>query len=122
VSITLQLTPWGPFHARKNNEAIRAWLKSIGRDAEEIFRGGMGNYPPPSGPGAWPNNRTGNLSRTIRSIATSDSVEVGTSMRYSIYLRHGTNKMARRKMSDNALEEALHRSRPAVRFAEWVRS
>ena len=38
---------------------------------------------------------------------TSNSVTIGTSMPYSGFLRRGTSKMARRKMSDNALEEGM---------------
>jgi len=81
----------------------------------------MGSYPPASAPGAWPNSRTGRLKSSIRSVVTSDSVTIGTSMPYSGFLRSGTSKMARRKMSDNALEEGVKAGRLG-RWVEWTRS
>jgi hypothetical protein len=121
MSITIEFSPWGQFHARKKTEEIRSWLQRIGKASEEAFRGGMGQYPDASAPGAWPNSRTGGLKGSIRSVVTSDSVTIGTSMPYSGFLRHGTSKMARRKMSDNALKEGMHAGRLG-RWVEWSRS
>ena len=81
----------------------------------------MGSYPPASAPGAWPNNRTGRLSASIRSEVTSDSVTIGTNTHYSGYLRNGTSRMARRKMSDNALEEGIRAAGRLTKWVEWSR-
>jgi hypothetical protein len=116
----IEFSPWGQFHARKKTEEIRRWLRSVGDAGVEAFKGGMGKYPGPSAPGAWPNSRTGRLSGSIRSVVTSDSVTIGTSTPYSGFLRRGTSKMARRKMSDNALEEGMKAGRLG-RWAEWSR-
>jgi phage gpG-like protein len=116
IRITIEFSPWGRFHARKKPEEISRWLRSIGDAGTEAFRSGMGSYPPPSSPGAWPNSRSGRLKGSIRSEVTSDSVTIGTSMPYSGFLRTGTSKMARRKMSDNALEEGVK----AGRLGHWV--
>ncbi len=121
AGIQIIFTPWAPFHARKDPNAIHRWLDAIGTASEEAFRNGMGQYPGPSAPGAWPNSRTGNLRRTIRSEVTVDEVTVGTSMHYSFYLRGGTSKMARRKMSDDALKEGIAKSQGALgRWVQWV--
>ena len=118
---TIEFSPWGKFHARKKPEAIHRWLKGIGDAGVEAFRGGMGSYPGPSAPGAWPNSRTGRLRASIKSEVTSDSVTIGTSMPYSIFLRAGTSKMARRKMSDNALEEGVKAGGRLTKWVEWAR-
>jgi hypothetical protein len=113
---SIEFSPWGQFHARKKREEIHRWLWGIGFAGSEAFRSGMGHYPPSSAPGAWPNNRTGRLNKSIHFEATGDSVTIGTSMPYSGFLRSGTSKMARRKMSDNALEEGMKGSR----LGKWV--
>lgn len=118
MSITIEFQPWAWFRAKKDDAAIRVWLDSIGEAAEAVFRGGMGSYPPASAPGAWPHSRTGSLRGTIRHETTSDSVTIGTSMPYSIFLRAGTSRMARRKMSDNALQEGMRAA--GGRLAHWV--
>jgi hypothetical protein len=119
--ITITFTPWGRFQARKKPAVIRNWLHDIGRASEEAFRSGMGNYPPASAPGAWPNSRTGRLKGSIRSeVEGISSVTVGSNMPYSIFLRMGTSKMARRKMSDDALKEGRQGARLA-RWVEWTR-
>lgn len=126
-SITIEFSPWGKFRARKNKAAIRSWLHSVGQASVAAFRGGMGNYPPASAPGAWPNSRSGGLKGSIKyevggGGAFEDTVTVGTGMPYSGFLRHGTSKMARRKMSDNALEEGIRHAGRLAKWAEWTRS
>jgi hypothetical protein len=117
VSITLQFDPWGQFHAQKRKNAVRNWLRDIGNAAESTFTGGMGNYPPASTPGQYPAVRTGKLKGSVRSeVRGETSVTVGSNMHYSIYLRQGTSKMARRKMSDDALKESMRR----VQLRNWV--
>ena len=117
---TIEFTPWGHFYARKKQEEIRRWLQSIGDAGTEAFRSGMGTYPGPSAAGAWPNSRTGGLKGSIRSEVGSNSVTIGTNRPYSMYLRGGTSKMARRKMSDNALQEGIKAGRLG-KWAEWAR-
>jgi phage gpG-like protein len=120
MSIEIEFSPWGNFRARKKPEAIRSWLKGIGDAGTEAFRSGMGKWRPASAPGAWPNSRTGRLKGSIRSVVASDSVTIGTSTPYSGFLRTGTKKMARRKMSDNALKEGMQQSRLG-KWVEWSR-
>lgn len=126
MSIVIEFTPWHPFRARKKTEEIHRWLKAIGEASEEAFRSGMGSGPAHSAPGAWPNSQTGILKGTIKSIATNDEVTIGTSRTrgsapVSLFLREGTSKMARRKMSDNALMEGMRKAKLG-RWVEWTRS
>ncbi len=120
AGFSIQFTPWRPFHAEKDQNAIHRWLDAIGTASEEAFRNGMGDWPPPSKGGAWPNSRTGDLRRTIRSEVTVDEVTVGTSMYYSWFLRGGTRYMARRKMSDDALREGIAKAPGLERWVKWV--
>jgi hypothetical protein len=125
MSFTIEFSPWGKFYARENKAEIRRWLRSIGQAGTEAFRNGMGKYPPASAPGAWPNSRTGSLKSTINyevggGGAFEYSVTIGTDMHYSKYLREGTSRMARRKMSDNALKEGVRVGR-LHKWVEWAR-
>jgi phage gpG-like protein len=122
VSFSIEFSPWGRFRARKNPDNIRRWLNKVADASEEAFRGGMGQYPPASDPGAWPNNRTGRLSRSIQTRVTANTMTIGTSMPYSGFLRNGTTRMARRKMSDNALQEGMRAAGRLKYWVEWVRS
>ncbi|MGY2987709.1 hypothetical protein [Bradyrhizobium sp. USDA 4508] len=124
VAVRLEFTPWRPFYARKNDEVLN-WLERVAKASEAAFKGGMGRYPPASAPGAWPNVRTGGLMASIRTEVTDDSMTIGSNRTrggapVSRYLREGTSRMARRKMSDNALQEGMKASRLG-RWVEWSR-
>lgn len=122
-------TSWPRFQAIKDIAHIRQWLQSLGSGAVEIYKRGM--QGPHSGrvygkhrassPGEYPAMPRGRLFRTIRKEETADSVTVGTSASYAIYLRRGTSKMKRRKMSDNAMTEAVAKQQPIGRFARFRR-
>ncbi|KRR21356.1 hypothetical protein CQ14_06820 [Bradyrhizobium lablabi] len=116
MNIQFSFVPWRPFYARKNDAEIKSWLQRVAKASEAAFKGGMGNYPPASAPGAWPNIRTGNLRGSIRTVVTNDSMTIGSNMHYSRWLREGTSKMVRRKMSDNALKAGMS----AGRLGHWV--
>jgi phage gpG-like protein len=119
MSFTLEFSPWGTFQARKKREEIRRWLRAVGDAAETAFKN-MSKYPPASSSGQYPAVRTGRLRASIRTVVTDSSVTIGTNTRYSMFLRTGTSKMARRKMSDDALKEGMHAGRLG-HWAEWSR-
>src|SRR5579864_439148 len=122
AGISFQFTPWPEFRANSDKNLVQNWLRRIGKASEEAFRNGMsGNYPPASAPGAWPHNRTGDLKKSIRSEVSGDVLTVGTQQVYSVYLRYGTSRMARRKMSDNALQEGIQNVSFMGRWVEWTR-
>jgi phage gpG-like protein len=120
VSITIEFVPWSPFRARKKPEVIRRWLNDIGKASERAFKN-MKGFPPASSPGEYPAIRTGRLRGSINYEVTDNSVTIGSNMPYSIFLRSGTSKMARRKMSDNALQEGMRGARLG-HWVEWTRS
>lgn len=116
---TIEFRPWRPFIARKKPQVIKRWLKSVGDAGTEAFKN-MKRYPPASTPAQYPAIRTGALRGSIRAVVTNESVTIGSNMFYSIFLRQGTSKMARRKMSDNALQEGMTKARLG-RWVEWSR-
>jgi hypothetical protein len=121
TGFTIEFSPWGSFRAKKDTAEIRSWLGRVGAAAEAAFKGGMGSGPGHSAPGAWPNSQTGRLKGSIRHEVSSDSVTIGSNMPYSIFLRAGTRRMARRKMSDDALKEGMQAGQLG-RWVEWTRA
>ena len=118
--ITFDFTPWAPFCADKDTSAVQNWLTEVGKASEEAFRNGMSKkYPPASAAGDWPANRTGALKESIRSEVSGDVLTVGTGEIYAVYLRYGTSRMGRRKMSDNALQEGIAKSGGIK--SQWVK-
>ena len=121
--ITFEFHPWRPFKAIKDDSAIRRWLQIIGEASTEEFREGMSSvYPPASAPGAWPANRTFKLRGSIAyRVSGAQSVTVGTNTKYARFLRYGTSRMARRKMSDTALRAGIAVGRGRLgRWVKWV--
>jgi hypothetical protein len=124
--ITIQFTPWSPFYARKRSDAIQRWLDEVGKASVRIFKASAsGGYPPASAPGAWPHRRSGTLLGTINYEVGGMQVTVGSNAYrggapYSLYLREGTSRMARRKMSDDALKAGM-KSAHLGRWVEWSR-
>jgi hypothetical protein len=116
--ITIRFDPWRPFHARKNHAEIHRWLQALATNSKNIFKSGMGSHPPASSPSEYPARRTSSLHGSVDAVVEGMSMTVGSNMFYSHYLRHGTSRMARRKMSDNALREAMQTSRLG-RWVEW---
>ena len=117
----MTFTPWREFQAVKHPAVIKAWLNGIAKAAEQAFRARASRaYPPASEPGAWPARRSGGLVGSIQTEVTTNSVTIGTNMKYSKYLREGTSRMARRKMSDDAMREGQFRARLG-RWVEWQR-
>lgn len=116
--IVLQFKPWRTIEAIHDRAAIRAWLTRMAQNAHQAFRGGMessrggrvykkrgGRTHRASAPGAWPAVDTGKLKGSIRTDTSDFHMTIGTGQFYAIFLRHGTRKMARRKMSPEALKK-----------------
>lgn len=141
AGLKISLKPWRPIRAVYDKAAVLAWLADTGRTAQRIFRVGSlksrggrlyirrgGRAHRASAPGDWPARDTGRLLGTLKARVTLQQVEIGTSATsdrgfpYSLALRTGTRKMARRKMSDDALKEALPITRARRRaFAKFRR-
>lgn len=120
---TLQMKPWAKFHADMDERVIRAWLATIAREARQAFmRGASRHGPPPSRAGAWPKQVSGALRASFKAEVRGMQVVVGTNRPYSGYLRHGTSKMGRRKMSDTALEIGIEKAEHLMKkWVQWER-
>lgn len=145
----LALTPWNRFKAEHDGALVRRWMQGVGdrthlyfRSKMEASRGGRvythelrtinGRVLPvrkrprgphkASAPGDFPAKDTGRLINSIRKETTSDEMTIGTTMFYARYLKRGTKRMKRRKMSSDALKETLPSARSGLRgFAKWRR-
>lgn len=112
---------WRRFHALRDYRATDAFLEDAGHAAVRAFKN-MGTYPPASTPAEYPAIRTGRLRSSIGFETAQDELTVGSGEAgsfYAQYLRTGTTRMARRKMSDNALQEGVEAARGRLR--SWVR-
>lgn len=130
--------PWGAFRAFRNKRVTTAFLKDVAKTSYDILRQGILN-PPKTGriyrrkrgmhqasvnisEAEYPANETGALYRSADWTATANKAEIGTDMYYSKYLREGTKRMERRKMSDNAMKEGIDKARGRLgHWAEWKR-
>ena len=115
--IEISFKQWAPFWAKRDKRAFRRWLQLVSEESLKAFKN-MKRYPPASKSGQYTAIRTGRLRRSIRSRVTDTSVEISTNTPYSGYLRYGTRKMARRKMSDSALREGMAAAKK--RASKWV--
>jgi len=115
--IEIDFKAWAPFEAKKDQAAFRRWLKVVAEEATKAFKK-MGSYPPASTSGQYPAVRSGRLRGSIATQVTDTMVLIGSHMPYSGYLRTGTRRMARRKMSDNALQEGMAAAKK--RADKWV--
>lgn len=131
----LTVSGWGRLVARLDEARIHSWLSQVASEGEAAFRAGLegghsgriyrrrgGRVHQASAPGEYPANDSGGLIASLRSESSNREAKIGTNQYYSHYLRSGTSKMARRKMSDDALREGIDRAAPAARgFVSWAR-
>lgn len=127
----LSFSGWAKFSAKKDKALIRRWMTSVAAESEKIFKAGMkgqhsgviayrkgGGRFQRSAPGEYPAVDSGALIASMKSQSTQDSATVGTNKFYAKFLREGTRKMARRKMSDNAIKAGGIEARPKSRG--WI--
>lgn len=131
----MKFTPWGKFRAVEDKSKIRRFLKQVGEESEKAFKKGNRSsksgivYSRPGGssyrasaPGEYPAMPTGRLDSSIKYVVRGNRMDIGTSVFYAKFLREGTRKMRRRKMSDDALKEGLAQARPMLEgWVEWKR-
>jgi phage gpG-like protein len=120
MTIELEFQSWAPFHAKYDKVAFKRWLHLVARESEKAFRK-MKSHPPVSKKFVeYPAVRTGALRASIRSDVTENTVVVSSNTPYAGYLRQGTRRMKRRKMSDNALKEGIEAAkRRSRKWVEW---
>lgn len=112
---------------------VTRWLGSVADGMRDVFRQGM--LGPHTGRvyrrrgrvhqasvnrrrAEYPASDTGRLLASLRAESTDRTARVGTGAPYAAYLRSGTSRMKRRKMSDDALDEGYKSTRQGVRG--WV--
>lgn len=132
--ISFEFKGWRMFKAKKKPEVVRKWLHRVADEAQKVFTKGMrgrhsgqiyyrrGGSHQASAPGEYPANDTGNLLASMKQHVTTREATIGTNVFYAKFLREGTGKMRRRKMSDNAMHEGAAKARPSFRgWVAWVR-
>jgi hypothetical protein len=126
-------TAWRSFLVILDKGVTQAYLRRMGARAEREFKNGIsspktgrvyrrsgGRVHRASAPGEFPAKDSGAHVATVAHKVGKDSVIVGSGMHYAKYLRNGTSKMARRRMSDDALRAAMEKDTIGVgRFARF---
>jgi len=128
--ITFQ--PWRRFVAYRDRRVTTTFMRDAAKEFNKEYRKAIAS-PPKTGRmyrrkhglhqasrplTEYPANETGALQNSVRSDATSDTATVGTTMFYGKFLREGTRKMQRRKMSDNIVRD--NTPRILARLRGWV--
>jgi phage gpG-like protein len=130
--LRLVFRSWRRFKAEKDKTVIKRFLHAVGDASEKAFKRGMRgahsgteNYrtgKKRSAGGEYPANDSGALERSIQVRERATDVTIGTNTFYARFLRDGTRKMVRRKMSDNALTEGIRTARHELKgFVSWKR-
>lgn len=131
--MSLVFKPWREFYAFRDRAVDQAYLRRIGASAKRIFLDGIksakhgrvysrggGRRHRASAPGEFPARDSGRHIATVDYKVHGSEVVVGSGMEYATYLRNGTRKMARRLMSDSALNRAIERDEIGVgRFVRF---
>lgn len=133
--IRIQFIPWARFFAKRDMSVTTSWLRRVRQEALKAFRAGAngqhsgsvgyrkgGGRFTRSAAGEYPAKDSGRLLASLKGQSTSSEAVVGTNMFYSKFLRQGTGKMARRKMSDNALREGRAAAGRPRGWVSWARS
>ena len=111
------LEGWGNLRAHYNLHRQKWWLQSVANLSRRVFVEGIvsgphtgrvyrrrGGLHQASAPGEFPANETGRLLSSLRTNTTANEAIIGTNTYYAHWLRNGSRRMQRRKMSDDALK------------------
>jgi hypothetical protein len=128
--------PWRRFRANQDEAVVHRFLEEAGQASVAAFKKGnrsaksgqiykrrrSAGYYRASSPGEYPAIDTGDLDASISYEVSGNRMDIGSNMFYSKFLREGTGKMARRKMSDDALQEGVKDARSFLKgWVEWKR-
>lgn len=129
VGLALAFRSWKKFSAKGGD--YHKFLVELAREAKKTFRAGMKSSKSgvqrsgqrrASAAGEYPAVQSGRLMRSISTRVRGNEMTIGTSAPYAGYLRDGTTRMGARKMSDDALQEAIDKVRARMEGAHWTRS
>lgn len=132
----IKFIPWARIRVNYETKAVRSFFAAVANEGKRTFLAGIdgkhsgriayrrgGGRFTRSAPGEYPARDSGDLRASVDSIFTSRSATVGSNVAYSIFLREGTTRMERRRMSDTALMTAAENSREKLgRFVKWERA
>jgi phage gpG-like protein len=118
-----------------DDRVVSRFLRETGDESERAFRRGMDGkhsgqryrsktkgWHRASAPMEYPAVDSSDLRGSIGTRQGRDTITIGTGMFYAKFLRYGTSKMRRRKMSDHALQEGMMKARKHLtRFVKWFR-
>lgn len=123
----MTVRPFGTLVATYDDAAVQRFLQNVARTSHFKFRAGMeasrggrvyrlkgGRMHKASAPGAYPAIMSGATAASIRTEVKKDEMTLGTNTYYAKWLRSGTKKMKKRKMSPEALREGLEAARPSL--------
>lgn len=133
--IEISFKNWRQFGPNLDRGVIVTWLGQVRRKSRTVFRRGLLRGPHTgriyrrrggshrasvNRPLAeFPASDSGGLIRSIKDRQEQDRATIGTNQHYSIFLRYGTSKMQRRRMSQQALVEGAKDAKPSSRG--WVK-
>lgn len=124
--------PWRSFVAFRDRKVTTRFMRETAREFADEYKKAIRN-PPKTGRmyrrrGKWhqasrplseyPANDTGRLQNSVTPQSTDMSATTGTTMFYGKFLREGTRRMQRRKMSDNIVKENTPRA--LARLRGWI--
>lgn len=135
IMFTLSFQAWRRFTARRMPKVTTSWLRQIRDESRKAFRRGMTKGPhtgriysrrggrrhQASASGEYPAKNSGRLLASLKAQSSPTEAIIGTNAPYSRYLREGTKHMARRKMSDNALQEGRSAVGSPRGWVAWYR-
>lgn len=135
--MSFEFKNWNEFGSTLNRPRISGWLGTVRKEAQDIFKAGMLNGPHTgriyrrkgrlhrasvnSAEAEYPANDTGALLSSLKTRQTKDSATIGTNVFYSRFLRTGTSRMQRRRMSDNAMKESLVKTQSLTGWVKFAR-
>jgi hypothetical protein len=124
--VRLSFDPWKSFVAYRDRIVTQLYLHRIASNAESEFRKGIaskksgrvyrrkGRNHRASAPGEFPARDSGAHLASVSSSSNGQEANVGSGMFYAKFLRDGTSKMAKRKMSREALLLAIDKDKEGV--------
>jgi phage gpG-like protein len=130
----IDFTPWPTFTANRDKAVDKRWLSNIQKEGVAAFKAGIngphtGNIGRRKGGGTfirsaageYPARDSGDLLRSLKGQSDQKEAVIGTNVEYSKYLRLGTGKMARRKMSDNALKDGIQAAPAPIGWVKFAK-
>lgn len=132
MSLRFVFTPWRNFMAYRDAKVLPRFMREAAKEYEDEYKEAIrsppktgriymrkhGRHQASKGIVEYPANDTGRLLNSVTKKSTSNTATIGTTMFYGKFLREGTRKMKRRKMSDNIVRD--NTPRILARLRGWV--